>query len=563
MKVNPEVGREIATRLENTPHNKKGELLAEYCAVLGWSKGTFWRVARRHGYEHGHKSRADKGVAKKVEKEKMLKAACVIERTRRKTGKVNMPTWNLLLHFKDNGIIEPEKMPSESTVNTYLREMDISRSDLISPDPRIHLRSLHPNHVHLIDASVCVMWDFKGRKKLVTRDMQMEFYKGKPGFWRDVKKVILRYICVDHTTGWFYVWYYYSLGEDFQNLFDFTMRAWGIKEDPRVFPSHGMPAVLMVDKGSANISQYFRNLMKNLKVELIVHTPGRPWISGGVETMHGYWERAFEGDLSLLKIEDLGELNRRASDKCAYINAMREHSRHGMTRFEAYMMIKPGQLRNLPPRSVCQRLCYSNAEVVTVDAYKQIRYDTNCYLLHGYFRRGDKLYVRYNPDDYPNVEVNTQEDFRGEMVATTRIERDAWGFPANAAIIGQTYKSHKYDATKRFKEDMKGIDISDVVPQYQAEKLSKLVWMPKKGHDAIPTEEVKTPPMSAHDARKRLREGLGISRFTTLQSQWLEKRFLESVSEERFGEVMDEYRRRFGIVEPEEAEEKKIAEGRG
>lgn len=181
-----------------------------------------------------------------------------------------------------------------------------------------------------------------------------------------------------------------------------------------------------------------------------------------------------------------------------------------------------------------------------MDAYKRIRYENNFHLLNGYFRRGDKLYVRYNPYDYPNVEVNTQRDFRGEFVPAAFVKRDEWGFPVDGAVIMQEYKSHKWDETKHFKEvEMKKIDISDVVPQMQGHKLEKINWLPKKGQELLPDVEIKNLPITAHEARKRLREELKIERLTTLQSQWLDMRLGDSVSEERLKEVIEEYRNRF------------------
>lgn len=569
MTIDPELGREIVARLSSAPHANRGTVQEEYCALLGWSHAKFWRVAKQFGYRSNRKPRADKGVPKKVDPETIRKAAAVIERTRRKTGKVNMPTWNLQLHFEDNHIIEPEEMPHEATINRHMREMGISRAALSRPEAATTLRSDHPNHVHLIDASVCVLWDFKENKKLATRDMQMEFYKNKPGFWRKVKKVILRYICVDHCTGWFFVWYYYSQGEDFNNIFDFTMRAWGEKSrlegyNSRIFPAHGVPRILMIDKGAANTSQAYTNLMENLQTEVYVHTPGKPWISGAVERMHGYWESVFEGDLSLLTVEDLDFLNRRAYDKCAYINAVRKHKRHAMSRFEAYSRITSDQLRILPPVDVCKKLAHRNAEVVTVDGYKQIRYEGNIYLLKGYFRRGDKLYVRYNPYEYPALEINTQTDengrFCGESVASTLVNRDQWGFPEKAATIGKDFKTHAWDSTKRFKEDLKGIDTSDVVPREQAHKIEKMTWLPKEGTDVIPEKEIVVPPMTAHEARKRLREELGIRRFTVVQSQWVDQRMTDTVTEESYLRIREEYRGRFaGRDLPGEARGLKMA----
>jgi hypothetical protein len=422
----------------------------------------------------------------------------------------------------------------------------MSRTDLARPEVTCSMRSLYPNHVHQIDSSVCVMYDFKGKKRLITRDMQTEFYKGKPGFWRKVKKVILRYICVDHATGWFYVRYYYAEGESFSSIFDFATRAWGKKADPDIFPAHGVPEGAMLDKGAANMSQYFRNFLKNLKVQLIVHVPGKPWINGAVESMHAFWERSFEGDLSFLAIEDIDELNRRAEDKCCFINAFRRHKRHGRTRFEAFAAITREQLRVLPSLDVCRKLCYADPRRVTVGGPNEIRYEGKSYRLGSTFRRGDKLWARFNPYDYPAVEINTQENFAGEAISSTLVQRGDLGFDVRAPIVGREYQGQKKDAIDRAKSVLKHINLDDVIPQLQAKKMEGLTWMPKKGTDLIPAAPVIVPPMVPHEARKRLREDLGIERFTTLQSEWIDGRLpAGSVTDAEYERVREEYKERF------------------
>ncbi len=543
--IDSNLGKEIATRLAQAPYGERGRVVADYQAALGWSLRKIYDVAAAHGFNAGRKPRCDKGTPKSIAPEMIEKMAAAIEHTRRKTGKVNMSTWNALLHMTDNDIISADTAPSESTVNRLMREMHISRADLARPEPTIEMQTLHPNHVHQIDASVCVMWDFKGKKRLVPRDMQTEFYKNKPGFWRQVKKVILRYICVDHTVGWFYPRYYYSRGEDFNNLFDFTVRAWGVKENPGIFPAHGVPRILMIDKGAANISQFYTNFLANLQVETYIHTPGKPWINGVVEAMHGYWERSFEGDLSFLTIEDLDILNARAFDKAAYINATRVHKRTRRTRFEGFSAITKEQLYILPPLEVCQKFCHTFAEGATVTKQNQIRYEGRRYKLGRTCRQGDRLYVRYNPKDYPAVEVNTAEDFSGDMIAATLINETEWGYGTTAPVVGQEFKSHKYDATRRYKEKLKDIDISDVVPRLQAPKIERTTWMPKAGQDIISADTPKEVPITAHEARKRLRGDLAVERFTTIQSQWLDQRLAEQITEEQYAAIRDEYRTRF------------------
>jgi hypothetical protein len=171
----------------------------------------------------------------------------VIERTRRKTGKVNMPTWNLQLHFEDNHIIEPDEMPHEATINRHMRDMGISRADLARPEAAVALRSEHPNHVHLIDASVCVLWDFKDNKKLATRDMQKEFYKNKPGFWRKVKKVIPGTSASTTALGGSSHWYYILPGRGPSEHLRFQLCGPGVRRtalkeyNSQIFPAHGVP----------------------------------------------------------------------------------------------------------------------------------------------------------------------------------------------------------------------------------------------------------------------------------------------------------------------------------
>lgn len=548
--IDPALAAEIVSRLASAPYGSRAAVVSDYCAALGWSRNKLYTVAAANGFTSGRQPRADKGELRSLSSDQVTTAAALIYRTRRKTGKFNLATQDAMEMMADAGLVEADTMPHVSTLNRNLRALRMSRRDLARPEPTISMRSEHPNHVHQIDASVCVMWDFKDKKHLVTRDMQTAFYKNKPGFWREVKKVILRYLCVDHATGWLYPRYYYSRGEDFNNIFDFTVHAWGQKEDPQIFPAHGVPRVLMIDKGAANISQFYTNFLRNLQVETYIHTPGKPWINGAVETAHGFWERTFEGQLSFLEIENLDELNTRAADRAAWINATRIHKRTRMTRFQGFSAITSDQLYILPPREICQTFCHSASKCVTVDGYNHIHYEGKRYALATTFRRGDKLFVRWNPREYPAIQVNTQDDFRGEQVASTLIREAGWHFPEAAPVIRKEYRLHKKDPIQHAKEALKKVDISDIKPQLQAPKLAGLNWMPKKGTELV-SDVPAAPPMTAHEARKRLRDDLKVDRFTPVQSDWLEARMKTVVTDEQYAQVREEYKTKF-IETPEE-----------
>jgi hypothetical protein len=131
---------------------------------------------------------------------------------------------------------------------------------------------------------------------MVDRDMQRMYYKNKPQYFKLIKKVLLRYVMTDHTSGTIYLRYYYVRGEDTHTLVDFVWNAWAPKPDPGGFPFQGVPEILMTDPGAANISAAFRGLMKNLKVNLIVHAPGAARAKGSVETAHAFVERYFESE---------------------------------------------------------------------------------------------------------------------------------------------------------------------------------------------------------------------------------------------------------------------------
>jgi transposase InsO family protein len=95
-----------------------------------------------------------------------------------------------------------------------------------------------------------------------------------------VKFKVFRYVLWDGASGSIQPWYTEAAGESQASLFNFLMHAWS-KQDGRLF--HGVPKVLIWDKGSANQSHAIRNLLKSLEVEAITHEAGNSRAKGGVE----------------------------------------------------------------------------------------------------------------------------------------------------------------------------------------------------------------------------------------------------------------------------------------
>jgi hypothetical protein len=109
------------------------------------------------------------------------------------------------------------------------------------------------------------------------------------------------------------------------------------------FPFYGIPHMLYVDRGSANRSAIFRNLCHALGVRLEFAQGARA--KGQVEKMHDVIELGFESGLKMATdVRDVDALNRMAHQWMHWFNGTQKHSRHGMTRYAAWQLIKPHQL---------------------------------------------------------------------------------------------------------------------------------------------------------------------------------------------------------------------------
>ena len=71
---------------------------------------------------------------------------------------------------------------------------------------------------------------------------------------------------------------------------------------------HGVPFILYTDKGCANTSGLFKNLLERLDVTFIPHATGNSRAKGQVENGNNIVETQFEGRLRFIKIESLEQL---------------------------------------------------------------------------------------------------------------------------------------------------------------------------------------------------------------------------------------------------------------
>lgn len=131
-----------------------------------------------------------------------------------------------------------------------------------------------------IDASVCVVF-YLPKSGMCVMD-EKKFYKNKPENIKKIEKErVIRYVVTDRTSGSIYFEYVGGSenSENLTNVFLNTIQKRSLKE-----PMHGVPFILYADKGSANTSGLFKNLLIRLGVEFIAHEAGKSTSQGTSRT---------------------------------------------------------------------------------------------------------------------------------------------------------------------------------------------------------------------------------------------------------------------------------------
>lgn len=447
----------IAIRLDQAPHGQRTAIAKEEAARRGVSLPTLYRQLEALGRDSGRKTRADKGTSK-VSPDAARMIAAVIRQGRRLNGKETTGTVqaNFVASCAGLGV-----HASESTINRQLRAQRLSIRAQRIPSPHVEQRTLHPNHIHMVDPSLCLVYYIGKKQHIMTED---RFYKNKPTNIENVKLKVWRYVLVDHASGSITLRYFESKGENQRTLFDFLMWAWQ-KQDGRT--QHGVPVGLMMDPGSANIAQSIGNLCRALDCEPMINKPGQPRAKGAVEVAQNIVERAFESLLKFQPVQSCEELNDYAVAWQEAFNAnlipgvSSRVARPGFAapqiRIDLWLKIRPEQLRLCPPTHICAQLMHSNAQERTIAPNMRITFRhpqagrTMVYDVDGIkgLNRKDKVYVQalvYG--NFPILVTHTA--YNGEDV-TTRLEPitefNEFGVAISSPIIGQEYHAmHKTDA---------------------------------------------------------------------------------------------------------------------
>lgn len=454
MPINPVLTQrlvQVAQAAATAPSGGKQAVYEAACRELRISLATLHRHLGKVSVKPERKQRSDAGEVS-LPREEAIAISAALMVSHRKTNKRLMSIGQAVEVMRANGEVRAERTDpatgevtplSDSAIARALRAYGLHPDQLNRPAPAVELKSLHPNHVWQIDASLCVLYYLSARSEAESGLQVMDrdkFYKNKPANLKRIEADrVWSYEVTDHHSGAIFV--HYVLGaESGANLAESFIAAIQKREDD---PLHGVPFILMMDMGSANTSGLFANLARRLQVKTIAHAPGNARATGQVEKARDLIERSFEAGLRLRPVRDLDELNAAAQRWARWFNANKVHSRHGRTRYEQWLTISAEQLRIAPPVEVCQELLTHHPELRKVSdtltvSFKGSEYDVRA--VPGVMV-GEKLAIALNPYalDAATV-VDTDTDGNETLHSIPLVLRDDAGFRADANTIGEDWK---------------------------------------------------------------------------------------------------------------------------
>ena len=566
----------VALAARKAGHGGKGAIYDAACRDLRMSRATLMKKLKEVSVMAQRKRRSDAGQSALTRDEAMLISAVLMESTR-KNGKRLYSVADAVETLRANGMIRAEYLDtatgelrplSESTIHRALRMYGLHPDQLLAPAPVTELASLHPNHVWQIDASLCVLYYLKPSADARANGLRVmdhaEFYKNKP---KNVARIaadrVWSYEITDHTSDWLYTEYVMG-AESGENLCSVLINA--MQERGGADLLHGVPRILMLDAGSANTAAMTRNLCRSLGIELEVHKVGNARATGQVENARNIIERKFEPGLKFQPVNSLDELNALAKKWRMHFNATAIHRRHKRTRSQAWMAIRADQLIKAPSVEVCRELAVATPESRKVTPKLRVSFQGREYDVSTVpgVMVGEKVMVTRNPwrDDAAQV-VLVGEDGHEVFHVVSEVQKTEFGFSADAARIGESYKRHADTPAQTALKDIEQL-VTGTDSQAAAEAARKAkvlpfggqfdpykhiddatlpTYLPRRGtaHDLV-APKVELPPLSLVEAAKQIKPKVESSggEWTADRFRWLQQRYPDGVPQEQLDTIVAE-----------------------
>lgn len=562
----------IADEVAAVGHGDKESIYQRACAQLGKSRATLLRHLKQVAVSKPRKRRSDAGqVTLSLDEADIISAYC-LEGYRKNNRKITPLSEAIDVLRKNKLIIAAtldtetgELVPlSESAIARALRTYTLHPEQLRRATPHTRLRSLHPNHVWEVDASVCVIYYLPdGNAALVELDDAVH-YKNKPQNLKAIEQFrVIRYVLADHASG-VIRYRYYPHAESGEHTVRFL--AWAIAPKGGNDPFHGAPLIVMVDPGATS-GGLVRRFCQRMGIELIVNKTGNARAKGSVEKANHLVETSFEQALRYMQHRpaDFNALNALADTYQLWWNATKIHSRTHRTRLDVWLTISAEQLRSTPKAEVLLQLATHEPIKRQVQGDLTVSFKNRIWAVKdvpGVYVKSD-VFVHWHPFmDDTAMAVVWDEDGRERHIALPEIKKNELGFHDNAAIIGEEHKA-KPDTIadtnrKRIQQLAAGTDtlaetekkrsgkqytpFDGKVDPLIAAKQPLPVFMPKRSTALnlnAPTEELLRKNIT--QMALWLRGKLGDDYQPTMLAD-LQKRFPDGATEPELKQVLDDLR---------------------
>ncbi len=457
--VGVDVEKEIYDALINLSDDERTVEVKRLAKHYNCSISTIWRKANKAGIR-ARAERSDKGETA-VEEWILEHAAALINKSRRKNDKFTFDVKEIYRHMKEElGIVIDV---SYSRFCELLRMRGWTVDEFKKPTPHVQVISEHPNQLHQFDVSICLQWYFDEKKGELEEDTdyKRKYYANKieQTVEKELrgKKKLHRYVLVDHTSGAFFFWYYYALGENSIDGADFLFKAWSSKKElvstitnsdyNGIYQFQGLPKILYTDQGAILKKKALKNLLDSLNVQLEFHESGNPRAKGMVEGLMNIIEKGFESRLKIYGIKNIDELNAYALKWCVERNLLKDFRGAKESRIEHWRNIKPEQFIKCPPYDIWAALIQEDAITRKVDGNGNISYMNKTYTVtdtnliykevivkpHAFIK--DSINVHYNGLVF-TLQANIKDEFNRTI-------------SANAVKVGEN-KALKETATQKF-----------------------------------------------------------------------------------------------------------------
>lgn len=564
-------------------HGRKEPIYKAACEELRMSRATLLKKLKAFQPTVRRKQRVDAGSSALTREEALTISGTWLE-SRRNNDKRLYSLESVVKALRTNGMIMAGRTDEETgeffplsidAISRALRSYRLHYDQLQHPTPSLELKSLHPNHIWQIDASICVLYYLKNPNKKAKGDTGLRvmdrdtFYKNKPkNLDRIVNDRVWSFELIDHTSNWIYVEYRFG-GESADNFLNVMINAMQERDEMDVL--HGVPKTLYTDPGSALVSAPMLNMCRALGIQCLQHKARNARATGAVEKARDIIECDFEAGLRFVRVETIERLNHYARLWRIDYNLNRILGRHETNRTDAWKRILNTEyLVKAPPVDICRELAIAAPEERTVTSKLRVSFRGQEFSVENIPHAcvGDKLLVTRNPwhENEARIIVTDEEGFEN-YIPVYAVEKDEWGYAVDAPVIGEKYGhmpitdaqlnraevEHVLYGTDNNNETDKARK-SGAIPfggrfnpykEIEDADYSKVAHLPFKGKEAqlsVRVHQVEIAPMSHVKAAMALR-----TRFEALRREWnpthyqyLVDHYPDGVPEEQLDAIMQE-----------------------